>query len=130
MAETFRKRRIEDFLERLNVRESILRKQLLRKEFAANEQFLQGQLSAVDAIIQELATEFDLDSGRFGERAVAEFTEREWLHEAARSPSFAFLLDPAEDIYSLKDGKPVAHRRPPAAASRHSASMRVCSRLS
>lgn len=32
--------------------------------------------------------------------------EREWLTAASRSDAYAFLDDPAEDIYSLSDGKP------------------------
>ena len=35
-----------------------------------------------------------------------EWDETEWLQAAARSPAFAFLSDPEEDIYSLADGKP------------------------
>ncbi len=32
--------------------------------------------------------------------------EREWLHAAAANPSFDFLKEPEEDIYTLHDGKP------------------------
>jgi hypothetical protein len=32
--------------------------------------------------------------------------ELEWLKSAARSPAFSDLADPAEDVYSLADGKP------------------------
>jgi hypothetical protein len=32
--------------------------------------------------------------------------EAEWLQAAANNPAFDFLNDPAEDIYSLSDGKP------------------------
>ena len=32
--------------------------------------------------------------------------EASWLHAAATNPAFAFLGDPREDIYSLKDGTP------------------------
>lgn len=32
--------------------------------------------------------------------------EREWLLAAASNPAFDFLKDPAEDIYTLTDGKP------------------------
>jgi len=31
----------------------------------------------------------------------------EWLEAISRNPAFDFLKDPAEDIYSLKDGKPL-----------------------
>jgi hypothetical protein len=92
MAETFRKRKVEEFVRRLSVRESILRSQLFQREFAANEQFLQGQLSAVDAIIRELAKEF---------------SEREWLQEAVKSPSLEFMSDPAEDVCTIDDGRPI-----------------------
>lgn len=36
-----------------------------------------------------------------------ELNEREWLQAAATNPAFAFLNDPAEDIYTLEDGKQV-----------------------
>jgi hypothetical protein len=32
--------------------------------------------------------------------------EKEWLQAAARNPTFEFLKDPEEDIYSLTDGEP------------------------
>ncbi len=35
-----------------------------------------------------------------------EWDETEWLQVAARNPAFAFLHDPAEDIYSVTDGEP------------------------
>ena len=36
-----------------------------------------------------------------------ELPEDEWRRAAARNPAFAFLSDPAEDIYSAADGKPL-----------------------
>lgn len=33
--------------------------------------------------------------------------ETEWLQTATRNPAFSFLSEPEEDIYSLKDGKPL-----------------------
>ena len=36
----------------------------------------------------------------------ADIDEREWLRSAAMNPVFDFLKDPAEDIYTLADGKP------------------------
>jgi len=35
-----------------------------------------------------------------------EHDESEWLEAAARNPSFAFLSEPEEDIYTLGDGEP------------------------
>jgi len=100
IAETHRKRKVEDFIRRLSLRESILRNQLRQREFSTNEQFLQGLLSAVDAIIQDIVEEFDL-------KAIepSEHTEQEWVLAAAMSPSFEFLNDPSEDIYTVKDGR-------------------------
>ena len=36
----------------------------------------------------------------------ADIDEREWLQAAVNNPAFDFLKDPAEDIYTLTDGKP------------------------
>jgi hypothetical protein len=36
----------------------------------------------------------------------SEIDEREWLYAAAKNPSFAFLREDVEDIYSVSDGKP------------------------
>jgi hypothetical protein len=36
-----------------------------------------------------------------------DLNESEWLHAAAKNEVFDFLNDPAEDIYSIKDGKPL-----------------------
>ena len=35
------------------------------------------------------------------------FEDEEWLHGVSSSPSFDFLKEDAEDIYSILDGKPV-----------------------
>jgi len=35
-----------------------------------------------------------------------DWNEEEWLEAAAQNPAFAFLHDPAEDIYTLSDGEP------------------------
>jgi len=34
-------------------------------------------------------------------------SEENWLRAAASSSAFAFLADPAEDIYTLNDGKAI-----------------------
>jgi hypothetical protein len=33
--------------------------------------------------------------------------EYEWLSAARNNPAFDFLNDPVEDIYTLRDGKPI-----------------------
>src|SRR5690348_9932695 len=40
------------------------------------------------------------------ESASDDVDEHAWLRAAAASPSYAFLADPAEDVYSPHDGKP------------------------
>jgi hypothetical protein len=35
--------------------------------------------------------------------------ETTWLSAVSSNPSFAFLNDPEEDIYTLEDGHPVKH---------------------
>ena len=35
--------------------------------------------------------------------------EQAWCETAAKNPSFAFLQDAEEDIYTLNDGKPVSY---------------------
>jgi hypothetical protein len=38
-------------------------------------------------------------------------SEAEWLRAMATNPAFDFLNDPAEDMYSLADGKPFHDQR-------------------
>ena len=35
-----------------------------------------------------------------------EISESEWLYSATTNPSFDFLKEPGEDIYTLEDGRP------------------------
>ncbi|MEI6444446.1 MAG: hypothetical protein WCO29_15265 [Nostocales cyanobacterium ELA583] len=42
-------------------------------------------------------------------RQADELNEQTWLDAVTNNPSLAFLHDPEEDIYTLKDGQPVAH---------------------
>lgn len=37
---------------------------------------------------------------------IDEIDEISWLQAASQNPAFAFLADPAEDIYSMTDGEP------------------------
>jgi hypothetical protein len=37
----------------------------------------------------------------------AELGEDTWRRLAAQSPAYAFLNDPAEDLYTLEDGQPL-----------------------
>ncbi len=40
----------------------------------------------------------------------ADIDETEWLHAAAKNPSYDFLNDPEEDIYTMNDGKPFEYQ--------------------
>jgi hypothetical protein len=40
-----------------------------------------------------------------------DISEKEWLQAATTSSAFDFLDDPAEDIYTLEDGKPLSDER-------------------
>ncbi|WP_019533559.1 hypothetical protein [Paenibacillus ginsengihumi] len=60
MAETYRKAKIEDFLERLVIRKKTLQHQCSSAEFKEQQHFLAGQKAAIDLIISELCLEFDL----------------------------------------------------------------------
>jgi hypothetical protein len=40
----------------------------------------------------------------------ADIDETEWLHAAAKNPSYDFLNDPEEDIYTMNDGKPFKYQ--------------------
>ncbi|GAA4837914.1 hypothetical protein GCM10023310_14460 [Paenibacillus vulneris] len=60
MAETYRKSKIEHYLDRLLVRKQALIRQLELHELEQSKEFIRGQLAATDMIIWELAVEFDL----------------------------------------------------------------------
>jgi hypothetical protein len=38
-----------------------------------------------------------------------ELNEQTWLNAVSNNPSFTFLHDPEEDIYTLKDGQPITN---------------------
>lgn len=60
MAETYRKSKIEHYLDRLLVRKQALIRQLELSGLEQSKEFICGQLSATDMIIWEIAVEFDL----------------------------------------------------------------------
>ena len=40
-----------------------------------------------------------------------QINEKEWLQSASANSTFAFLNDPAEDIYTLTDGQPLSDEK-------------------
>lgn len=69
MAETYRKSKIESFCQRLEVRIRILRSQLKQTDLSDKHDFLQGQLTALELVLQELNVEFELYSPRDSEES-------------------------------------------------------------
>ncbi|MDF2923033.1 MAG: hypothetical protein K0R57_1947 [Paenibacillaceae bacterium] len=60
MAETYRKSKIESFCQRLEVRIRTLRSHLKQTDLSDKHDFLQGQLTALELVLQELNVEFEL----------------------------------------------------------------------
>jgi hypothetical protein len=60
MAETYRKAKIEHYVGMLALRKQTLKQQIEREEFKEMRDYLQGQLSAIELIVNELKTEFAL----------------------------------------------------------------------
>ncbi len=60
MAETYRKSKVESFCQRLEVRIRILRSHLKQTDLSDKHDFLQGQLTALELVLQELNVEFVL----------------------------------------------------------------------
>lgn len=60
MAETYRKSKVESFCQRLEVRIRILRSHLKQTDLSDKHDFLQGQLTALELVLQEINVEFEL----------------------------------------------------------------------
>ncbi|MBP1155458.1 MULTISPECIES: hypothetical protein [unclassified Paenibacillus] len=57
---TYRRGKIEEFVERLEVRRTVLLTQLDQPEFQDLQQIIKGQLTALDLVISELQSEFEI----------------------------------------------------------------------
>ena len=72
---------------------------------------------AYEAIIEEWRYEIDRDAIAEAARVShllpedSDISETEWLQAAAANPTFDFLKDPEEDIYTLSDGEPFYDER-------------------
>lgn len=60
MAETYRKARIENYVASLNLRKKTIASQIERESLKEMKDYLQGQLCAIDLIVNELQAEFNL----------------------------------------------------------------------
>ncbi|WEG12091.1 hypothetical protein PU629_18505 [Pullulanibacillus sp. KACC 23026] len=59
-AQTFRRGRALDFLEKLNVKRMTLRQQLEAPEFQEIRMVIQGELKAIELVIEEFTKQFEL----------------------------------------------------------------------
>lgn len=62
MAETYRKSKVEYYVSRLQLRKNVIKRQIEQEELKDIKDFLRGQMCAIDLIIDELDTEFNLCS--------------------------------------------------------------------
>lgn len=60
MAETFRKAKIEHYLERLRNRKLLLKSQIGQPEFDELRSYFQGQITVLEEVISELEEEFGM----------------------------------------------------------------------
>ena len=60
MAETYRKAKVENYIERLRKRKAMLKSQIQQTELGELKPFLQGQITALDEVILEMETEFEI----------------------------------------------------------------------
>ena len=61
MAETYRKAKMASFMNRLIVRKKSLSNQLRNKELINNRELIQGQIMALDLVLEEMKDEFGLE---------------------------------------------------------------------
>lgn len=58
MAMTYRREKIDSFIRRLKIRQSVIQNQLHNGNFDSQQEFLKGQLASIELVIEELSTEF------------------------------------------------------------------------
>ncbi|MFV9510146.1 hypothetical protein [Tepidibacillus sp. LV47] len=61
MAQTFRRGKILNFLERMFIRRNTLKRQLEQEEYKAIHPEIRGELKALEMVIDEFIQEFDLE---------------------------------------------------------------------
>lgn len=62
MAQTFRKSKIENYVQKLRIRKSVLKNQLQQDEFSSSRETILGELKAVQLVLEELKTEFNVQT--------------------------------------------------------------------
>lgn len=61
MAETYRRAKIEDYINRLKLRKEILIRQVSQNELVCLRENLTGQIQSIDFILNELIKEFNIN---------------------------------------------------------------------
>jgi hypothetical protein len=61
MAETYRKSKVEHYVATLTLRKKTIKQQIEQAELKNMRDYLKGQLTAIDLIVNELQAEFDLE---------------------------------------------------------------------
>lgn len=62
MAQTFRKSKIENYVQKLRVRKAVLKNQLQQDEFCDSRETILGELRATELILEELKKEFNVQT--------------------------------------------------------------------
>lgn len=60
MAQTFRRSKIENYIQKLRIRKAVLKNQLQQDEFKNNKESILGELKATQLILEELKIEFNI----------------------------------------------------------------------
>jgi hypothetical protein len=76
MAETYRKSKVEHYVAMLQLRKKTIKQQIEQEELKGMRDYLQGQLSAIDLIVNELQAEFHLESTTLSEKEHSDERER------------------------------------------------------
>ena len=104
MGKTFRKKKVEDLVRRLQARRLLLLQQSQSQVMHESKPFIQGQLCAVESILQEITMDFGLTLNDLYDDS--DISDEQWIKAVTNNPAYDFLKDPNEDIYTLEDGEP------------------------
>lgn len=104
MGKTFRRKKVENLVKRLQARRLLLLQQSHSQVMRESKPFIQGQLSAVESILQEITLDFGLnhENDLYDDSAIS---DEQWIKAVTHNPAYDFLKDPDEDIYTLEDGE-------------------------
>lgn len=104
MGKTFRRKKVEDLVKRLQARRLLLLQQSHSQVMRESKPFIQGQLSAVESILQEITMDFGINpvNDVYDD---SDISDEQWMEAVTHNQAYDFLKDPNEDIYTLEDGE-------------------------